>query len=109
MDSATLRLVDCALTSPLTATGAVLLFVGAVITRLRRGEKIAIVADLIYLSRAASVTRGRFGEAPGHSPLDHARRLGSRSYRGASASNLPTWPVIQPVPRWSAVCSDRRR
>jgi hypothetical protein len=32
---------------PLAATGAVLLFVGAVIMRLRRGEKVTIVGDLV--------------------------------------------------------------
>jgi VIT1/CCC1 family predicted Fe2+/Mn2+ transporter len=46
---------------PLAATGAVLLFVGAVITRLRRGEKATIVADLVYLAMAAFVAWGRFG------------------------------------------------
>ena len=46
---------------PLTATGAVLLFAGAVITRLRRGEKVTIVPDLVYLAMAAFVAWGRFG------------------------------------------------
>jgi hypothetical protein len=46
---------------PLAALGAVLLFVGAVITRLRRGEKVTIVGDLVYLSMAAFVAWGRFG------------------------------------------------
>ena len=46
---------------PLAATGAVLLFVGAVITRLRRGEKVTIVVDLVYLAMAAFVAWGRFG------------------------------------------------
>src|SRR5688500_3096108 len=46
---------------PLAATGAVLLFVGALITRLRRGEKLTIVPDFIYLSMAAFVAWGRFG------------------------------------------------
>jgi MFS family permease len=46
---------------PLAATGAVLLFVGAVITRLRRGEKVTIVGDLVYLALAAFVAWGRFG------------------------------------------------
>jgi hypothetical protein len=46
---------------PLAATGAVLLFVGAVITRLRRGEKVTIVGDLAYLAMAAFVAWGRFG------------------------------------------------
>ena len=46
---------------PLTAVGVVLLFVGAVITRLRRGEKVTIVGDLVYLAMAAFVAWGRFG------------------------------------------------
>jgi hypothetical protein len=46
---------------PLTAVGAALLFVGAVITRLRRGEKVTIVGDLVYLAMAAFVAWGRFG------------------------------------------------
>lgn len=35
---------------PLAATGAALLFAGAVIMRLRRGEKVTIVVDLVYLA-----------------------------------------------------------
>jgi hypothetical protein len=46
---------------PLAATGTVLLFVGAVIMRLRRGEKATIVVDLVYLAMAAFVAWGRFG------------------------------------------------
>ena len=46
---------------PLAATGAVLLLVGAVITRLRRGETATIVPDLVYLALAAFVAWGRFG------------------------------------------------
>jgi protein-S-isoprenylcysteine O-methyltransferase Ste14 len=46
---------------PLAATGAVLLFVGAVIMRLRRGERATIVFDLVYLAMAAFVAWGRFG------------------------------------------------
>lgn len=49
---------------PMTAVGAVLLFVGAVITRLRRGEKLTIVPDLVYLAMAAFVAWGRFGPEP---------------------------------------------
>jgi hypothetical protein len=49
---------------PLAATGAVLLFVGAVIMRLRRGERATIVFDLVYLAMAAFVAWGRFGPAP---------------------------------------------
>lgn len=43
---------------PLAATGVVLLFVGAVITRLRRGEKATIVPDV------ASVTDPRSSGSP---------------------------------------------
>jgi DoxX-like family len=46
---------------PLAATGAVLLFVGAVTMRLRRGERVTIVGDLIYLALAGFVAWGRFG------------------------------------------------
>src|ERR687896_1635001 len=35
---------------PLAAVGAVLLFIGAITTRLRRGEKATIVGDLVYLT-----------------------------------------------------------
>jgi hypothetical protein len=45
----------------LAATGAVLLFGGAVIMRLRRGERATIIADLVYLAMAAFVAWGRFG------------------------------------------------
>jgi hypothetical protein len=45
---------------PLAATGAVLLLVGAVITRLRRHE-VYFVVDLAYLALAAFVAWGRFG------------------------------------------------
>jgi hypothetical protein len=50
---------------PLAATGAVLLFAGAMITRLRRGERATIIPDLVYLAMAAFVAWGRFG--PGSS------------------------------------------
>jgi hypothetical protein len=46
---------------PLAATGAALLFAGAVITRLRRGEKLTILGDLAYLALAVFVAWGRFG------------------------------------------------
>jgi uncharacterized membrane protein YphA (DoxX/SURF4 family) len=46
---------------PLAATGAVVLFAGAVIMRLRRGERATIIADLAYLAMAAFVAWGRFG------------------------------------------------
>lgn len=49
---------------PVTAVGAMFLFVGAVITRLRRGEKLTIVPDLVYFAMAAFVAWGRFGPEP---------------------------------------------
>ena len=49
---------------PVTATCVALLFVGAVIMRLRRGEKATIAPDLVYLAMAAFVAWGRFGPEP---------------------------------------------
>ena len=51
---------------PLTAAGAVLLFVGAVITRLRSRHvtNVTIAPDLVYLAMAAFVAWGRFGPEP---------------------------------------------
>jgi hypothetical protein len=49
---------------PVTATCVALLFVGAVIMRLRRGEKLTIVPDLVYLAMAAFVAWGRFSPEP---------------------------------------------
>ena len=46
---------------PLAAAGAALLFAGAVITRLRRGEKLTSAGDLAYLAVAAFVAWGRSG------------------------------------------------
>ncbi|PSK97900.1 DoxX-like protein [Haloactinopolyspora alba] len=46
---------------PMAASGVVVLFTGAVITRLRRGERATIVVDLVYLGLAAFVAWGRFG------------------------------------------------
>ena len=46
---------------PVTATCVALLLVGAVIMRLRRGEKVTIVGDLVYLAMAVFVAWGRFG------------------------------------------------
>jgi hypothetical protein len=46
---------------PIAASGAVLLFIGAAIMRLRRGERATIVVDLLYLALAAFVVAGRFG------------------------------------------------
>jgi hypothetical protein len=46
---------------PLAATGGAMLLAGAVITRLRRGEKLLVVPDLVYLALAAFVAWGRFG------------------------------------------------
>jgi DoxX-like family len=49
---------------PLAATGAVLLMVGAVIVRLRRGEGRLVVGNLVLLAVAAFVAWGRFGPEP---------------------------------------------
>jgi DoxX-like family len=46
---------------PVTATCVALLFTGAVIVRLRRGERKTIVGDLVYLALAVFVAWGRFG------------------------------------------------
>ncbi|MEH1129509.1 DoxX family protein [Micromonospora sp. CPCC 206061] len=46
---------------PVTATCVALLFTGAVIMRLRRGERKTIVGDLVYLALAIFVAWGRFG------------------------------------------------
>lgn len=46
---------------PLAATGAALLFVGAATMRIRRGERLTIVPDLVYLAMAVFVAVGRFG------------------------------------------------
>src|ERR687896_2425603 len=45
---------------PLAALGLVLIMLGAVITRIRRHEPKAMVADLIYLALAGFVAWGRF-------------------------------------------------
>ncbi|MFS8479270.1 MAG: DoxX family protein [Micromonosporaceae bacterium] len=46
---------------PVTASCVALLFTGAVIMRLRRGEKATIVGDLVLLAMALFVAWGRFG------------------------------------------------
>jgi DoxX-like family len=46
---------------PVTATCVALLFAGATIMRLRRGERATIVPDLVYLAMAVFVAWGRFG------------------------------------------------
>ena len=46
---------------PLAATGAALLFIGAMITRLRRGERMTILVDLAYFAIAVFIAWGRFG------------------------------------------------
>jgi hypothetical protein len=46
---------------PVTAACVALLFTGAVIMRLRRGERATIVGDLVYLALAVFVAWGRFG------------------------------------------------
>src|SRR5262252_7841852 len=66
---------------PLAGTGAVLLFAGAVIMRLRRGERATIVADLAYLAMAAFVALGRFGPASFTRPTQRAAFSRARLHR----------------------------
>jgi hypothetical protein len=49
---------------PVTGGCVVLLFVGAVTMRLRRGERITIIGDLVYLAMALFVTWGRIWPSP---------------------------------------------
>jgi hypothetical protein len=49
---------------PVTATCVAGLFVGAVVMRLRRGERATVVGDLVYLALAVFVAWGRFGPEP---------------------------------------------
>ncbi|MFF6783280.1 DoxX family protein [Streptomyces sp. NPDC012510] len=46
---------------PLAATGLALLFAGALAMRLRRGERVTIAGDLVYLTLALFLAWGRFG------------------------------------------------
>lgn len=46
---------------PMAAAGLVMLMAGAAFTRLRRGEGMMVVGDLVYLALAAFVAWGRFG------------------------------------------------
>lgn len=46
---------------PITATCVAMLFTGAAIMRLRRGERATIAPDLVYLALAAFLAWGRFG------------------------------------------------
>lgn len=46
---------------PVTATCVAMLFAGAVIMRLRRGERSTIVPDMVYLVLAVFLAWGRFG------------------------------------------------
>jgi hypothetical protein len=46
---------------PVTAACVALLFVCAVVMRLRRGERATIIGDLVYLALAVFVAWGRFG------------------------------------------------
>ncbi len=47
--------------TPLAALGLVALMIGAAVTHLRRGEKQAVVVNLVILVLAAVVAWGRFG------------------------------------------------
>lgn len=46
---------------PVTAVCVALLFTGAILMRLRRGERATIAADLVYLALALFIAWGRFG------------------------------------------------
>jgi hypothetical protein len=74
---------------PLAATGAVMLFVGAAITRLRRGERATILIDLANLAVAAFVAWGRFG--PGSfARAGQLRRRADESTRPTSTRTSST-------------------
>ena len=75
---------------PLAATGAVLLFAGAVIMRLRRGERATIIADLVYLAMAAFVAWGRFG--PGSFTRQTQRGVFSRARLRSDGTRRPPGP-----------------
>jgi hypothetical protein len=49
---------------PVTAVCVAALFTGAVLMRLRRGERTTVVPDLVYLALAVFVAWGRFGPEP---------------------------------------------
>ena len=90
---------------PLAATGAMLLFVGAVITRLRRGERATIIPDLAYLAMAAFVAWGRFGPGsftrhtqPGVPGRNHGRGWPARTQDRPGPDDVPH----RPGPRRSA-------
>lgn len=46
---------------PVTAVCWILLMIGAMITHLRREERTAVVANVVYLAMAAFIAWGRFG------------------------------------------------
>jgi DoxX-like family len=82
---------------PLAASGAVLLFAGAVIMRLRRGERATIMGDLVHLAMAAFVAWGRFGPGSFTRLTQRAvfsrarlRRMPEKASRTAVGS-FPTW------------------
>jgi DoxX-like family len=70
---------------PLAATGAMLLFIGAVIMRLRRGERATTTADLVYLAMAAFVAWGRFGPR-------RVRRQPASQLRTSESRGRPRFP-----------------
>ncbi|MFY1649955.1 DoxX family protein [Solwaraspora sp. WMMB762] len=49
---------------PVTAVCVAVLFTGAATMRLRRGERLTVLPDLVYAAMAAFVAWGRFGPAP---------------------------------------------
>ena len=46
---------------PVTATCVALLFVCAAVMRLRRGERLTVLGDVVYLAMAVFIAWGRFG------------------------------------------------
>ena len=46
---------------PVTAVCVALLFVCAAVMRLRRGEKLTVLGDVVYLAMAVFIAWGRFG------------------------------------------------
>ena len=78
---------------PVTAVCVALLFTGAVIMRLRRGERLTVVPDLIYL--ALAVFWPGAASAPSPSPAD---RAASRRRPDAPRTTAAgEWPAGQPA------------
>src|SRR6266511_412660 len=72
---------------PLAAVGVVLLLIGAITMRLRRGERKTIVPDLGYLALAAFLDWGRLG------PESFIGSPGAASSGGRTRCRMPTGHV----------------